>query len=110
MVGNNDLGAFKNRPASPPIDVACKLIAVKEVLAESGTRVRVVKMLPRLDVRAELIEETNVILKRHLGRNLFSEMTIYQKKFQTRGGYHPVESGQLDLLRGLYKACKTFGF
>ena len=110
MVGNNDLGAFRERTASPPIDVACKLIAFKELLTDNGTRVRVIKMLPRNDVNPNLIQSTNVILKRHLGRNLFSSMTIYIKKFRTRGGYHPVPSGRMDLLRGLFKACQTFGF
>ena len=110
MVGNNDLGAFRERTASPPIEVACKLIAFKELLTENGTRVRVIKMLPRNDVNPNLIQSTNVILKRHLGRNLFSSMTIYNKKFRTRGGYHPVPSGRIDLLRGLFKACQTFGF
>ena len=33
-----------------------------------------------------------------------------QQKFRTRGGYHPVPSGRMDLLRGLFKACQTFGF
>ena len=110
MVGNNDLGAFRERTTSPPIDVACKLIAFTELLTDNGTRVRVIKMLPRNDVNPNLIQSTNVILKRHLGRNLFCSMTIYNKKFRNRGGYRPVPSGRLDLLRGLFKACQTFGF
>ena len=110
MVGNNDLGAFRERTASPPSDVACKLIAFKELLADNGTRVRVIKMLPRNDVNRNLIQSTNVILKRHLGRTLFSSMTIYNKKLRTRGGYHPVPSGRMDLLSGLFKACQIFGF
>ena len=111
MLGNNDLGAFRDRPAVSPVNVACKLIAFKEVLEDKGCRVRVIKMLPRTDVRPELIAETNAILKRHLGRNLFSNMTIQRSVFRrNRGGYHPVQSGQLDLLRGLFGACKTFGF
>ena len=110
MVGNNDLGQFRDRSATDSIIVACNLVAVAELLQEKGCRVRVVKMLPRTDVSADLIDECNVVLKRHLGRNLFSKMTIYHCKFANRGGFHPIESGQLDLLRGLYKACRTFGF
>ena len=36
-------------------------------------------MLPRTDVQPELIAATNAILKRHLGRNFFSNMTIKSK-------------------------------
>ena len=110
MLGNNDLGQFRDRPAIDPELVAFKLIAFAELLLEEGTRVRVIKLLPRTDVRKELIDICNAVLKRHLGRNLFSQMTIYRQKFNTRGGYHPNQTGRLDLLRGLYKACKTFGF
>ena len=81
MLGNNDLGAFGDRPAVSPVNVACKLIAFKEVLEDKGCPVRVIKMLPRTVVRPELIAETNAILKRHLGRNLFSNMTIERSVF-----------------------------
>ena len=47
MLGNNDLGKFRNRSAELPINVACKLIAFCQVLSEKGTRVRVVKLLPK---------------------------------------------------------------
>ena len=110
MVGNNDLGNFRQRRAVDPRTVACNLIAVAEILMERGCRVRVIKLLPRTDVAPHLIVNGNQVLKRHLGRNLFCQMTIYRSKFNHGGGYHPVPKGALDLLRGLYKACQTFGF
>ena len=110
MVGNNDLGNFRQRRAVDPRFVACNLIAVAEILMERGCRVRVIKLLPRTDVTPHLIVNGNQVLKRHLGRNLFCQMTIYRSKFNHGGGYHPVPKWALDLLRGLYKACQTFGF
>ena len=110
MVGNNDLGKFKHREAEDPTLVACKIIAFQEVLSERGTRVRVIKLLPRKDVEPHLIVAANQVLQRHLGRNLFKATQMYMKQFDNRGGFHPVYGGKLDIFRFLVKACETFGF
>ena len=110
MLGKNDLEKFRNRNTELPINVACKLIAFCQVLSQKGKRVRVVKLLPRLDVAMPLIIQTNEILQRHLGRNLFKQVCMFKKQFDNKGGYHPVPRGKLDILRLLLKACETFGY
>ena len=111
MLGNNDLGKFKNRTAVDPKTVALKLVAFQQLLSENCTRVRVIKLLPRKDVRINLFIEANEVLKRHLGRNLFKNTHMYMKQFDDKkGGFHPVENGKFDILRFLLKACETFGF
>ena len=109
MVGNNDLGKFKQREAKDPTLVACKLIAFQEVLSERGRRVRVIKLLPRKDVEPHLIVAANQVLQRHLGRNQLKANQMYMKQFDNREGFHPVYGGKLDILRFLVKACDTFG-
>ena len=89
--------------------VACKLIDIKKLLVQSGTSVGVIEMLPRVDVNLALIAETYVILKQHFERNLFSSMTIYIKTSLQRG-LSTCCISQLDLLRGMSKACKTCVF
>ena len=51
----------------------------------------VIEMLPRVDVDLALIDKTNVILKQHFERNLFSSITIYKQILHQRG-YQPVAS------------------
>ena len=77
MVGNNDLWKFKHREAENPTLVACKIIAFQEVLSKRGTRVRVIKLLPRKDVEPHLIVAANQVLQRHLDRNLFKATQMY---------------------------------
>ena len=80
------------------------------MLIERGTRVRVIKLLPRKDVEPHLIVAANQVLQRHLGRNLFKATRMYMKHFDNRGGFHSICGGKLDILRFLVKACETFGF
>ena len=83
--------SFSQQTEFPRANVACKLIDIKKLLVQSGTRVGVIEMLNRVDVKLAIIDETNVILKQQFQRNLFSSITIY-KQIMHQSAYHPVAS------------------
>ena len=88
-VENNDYGAFRNRLNSRGLMLRFNRLTSKKLLVQSGSRVGVIEMLPRVDIDLALIDKTNVILKQHFERNLFSSITIYKQILHQRG-YQPV--------------------